>query len=96
LDIRPYKNVFAVFLDGNFESSLLLVNEFWDSTVAHLRKDGFMAVVPTRDVLAFCDVTTPGGLDELRAIAARAEGGDHLITPALFKRQGESWLRYID
>lgn len=96
LTIRPYGNVFAVFLDGNVESSLLLVDELWDKKLAHLRQAGFIAVVPTRDVLAFCDASDLQGVTELRRVAERAENGDHLITPSLFRRAGTQWLRYDD
>jgi uncharacterized protein YtpQ (UPF0354 family) len=96
LDIKPYGNVSAVFLDGNIESSLLLVDELWDSRLASMRKYGFIAVAPARDVLAFTDVSSSQGIAELREIASRAEGGDHLISPVLFRRRGKLWVRHVD
>src|SRR5438128_10550799 len=32
--MQPHANIFAIFLDGNFEASLLLVDQLWDQSLA--------------------------------------------------------------
>jgi uncharacterized protein YtpQ (UPF0354 family) len=96
LRIQPYGNVFAILLDGNVESSLLLVDDLWDRRLLHLKNRGFIAAVPARDILAFCDISSHQGIMELHKIVERAQGADHLISPALFQRQGQAWVKYVD
>jgi hypothetical protein len=83
LEIRPYQGVFAVLLGGNFEASLPLASSLWDDRLALLAPNGFVAAAPARDVLAFCDASSEGGIIELRAVITRAEaaGVDHALTP---------------
>lgn len=92
--IQPYGNVFAVFLDGNFEASLILVDDIWDNAISHLAPHGFVAALPARDMLAFCDAGSPQGIDELRQIVGRLKDGDHLLRKELFRRKGGQWLQW--
>jgi uncharacterized protein YtpQ (UPF0354 family) len=92
--VQEYGSVFAVFLDGNFEASLILVDWLWSQALAHLVKSGFVAAIPARDVLAFCDAESTQGLSELRQIVGRLEKGDHLLTPVLYRRAQGQWSRY--
>jgi hypothetical protein len=96
LKIIPYGKVFACFLNNDLESSLLLVDELWDEKLASIGPAGFMATIPAREVLAFCDATCSGGIEELRNVARRGEGADHAITPILFRRSNGCWLRNAD
>ena len=75
-----------IFLGGNFEASLLLIDDLWDRQLAHLAPNDFVAAVPTRDVLAVCDANSEAGIDELRQIVLRAEGGDHPLATTLYRR----------
>jgi uncharacterized protein DUF1444 len=89
LRIEKRGNVFCSFLDGNMEASLLLIDELWDQSLAHLAPTGFIAAVPARDILAFCDASFPEGIAELREIVKRVTpSGDHLITTMLLRRDG--------
>jgi len=36
--VQEYGSVFAVFMDGNFEASLILVDWLWSQALAHLVK----------------------------------------------------------
>jgi uncharacterized protein YtpQ (UPF0354 family) len=96
LSVQPYGHVFATFLDGNHESSLLLMDELWEKTFKEYAPSGFVVAVPARDVLAFCDSQSVEGIGELRNIVNRAEDGklDHVITSSLFYRKGYEWVRY--
>jgi uncharacterized protein YtpQ (UPF0354 family) len=97
LRVESHGKVFAVFLDGNFEASLILLDELWDKSLARRVATGFVAAIPARDILAFCDVDSLEGITELRQVVARANaGGDHLLTPVLYRRQGRTWVQYED
>ena len=84
--IRPYGEAFAVFFGGNFEASLILIDALWDEHLAHLAPNGCIIAIPNRDILAFCDAKSSAGLEELRQIVQRVEGGDHPITSTLYRR----------
>ena len=97
LRVEAHGKAFAVLLDGNFEASLILLDDLWDESLAHRVVTGFIAVIPARDVLAFCDVDSLEGITELRGVVTRANaGGDHLLTPVLYRRQGRTWVQYDD
>jgi uncharacterized protein YtpQ (UPF0354 family) len=84
--VQPYEDCFAVFFDGNFEASLVLVDTLWDEHLAHLAPNGFIIAIPNRDMLAFCDAMSETGIEQLRQTIGRVEGGDHPITPTLYRR----------
>ncbi len=85
--------VSAIIFDGNFEATLILVDSLWDEELAHLAPNGFVVAIPTRDVLAFCDAQSRMGIDELRRVIARTQGGDHPLQPVLYRRDAttRSW-----
>jgi hypothetical protein len=98
LDIRPYGDIFAMLLDGNFEASLLLADSLWDEKLVHLAPNGFLAAAPARDVLAFRDAASESGIAEPRAVIAGidAAGADHALSPLLLRRVEKSWIRDAD
>ena len=55
LRLMPLANSQGLLLDGQFEASLLLLDDLWDESLASYAPNGFVAAAPTRDVLAFCD-----------------------------------------
>jgi len=88
--------VFATFLDGNFEASLLLIDRLWDHELTSFVGDRVTVTVPARDVLAFCDATSSEGLAQLRQIARKTtEVGDHSLTPVLYRRHQRKWAPLI-
>jgi uncharacterized protein YtpQ (UPF0354 family) len=95
LRIEPHGKMFAVFLEGNFEASLILIGGLWDGSLARTVTAGFVAAIPARDILVFCDLASVEGITQLRQVVARAnEGGDHLLTAVLYRRQGQEWVQY--
>jgi hypothetical protein len=86
---------FACFLDGNFEASLLLLDDLWDEHLRELIPNGVVAGVPARDILMFCDVRSELGLQE---IAHRVDkvwpNGDHLLRRELYIRNNHAWLKH--
>lgn len=91
LVVREYGAVYAAFMGGNFEASLLLLDAMWDDWFSHVVRDSFMVAAPARDVLAFCDASSSEGVDELRQVIRRVENGDRLLQPHLYRREDNSW-----
>ena len=91
--MQQHGDVHAFQLDGLFEASLLLLDDLWDESLAHLAPNGFVAAFPARDVLAVCDARSEEGIRSLHNMANRvAAGGDHLLTTNLYQRQSGKWL----
>jgi hypothetical protein len=84
----PYGKILGVLFGGNFEATLLL----WDDLAACARDQlgpELLAAAPARDILA---ISSPGGVDELRAIISRTwPGGDHLLTPDIYRHTKGGW-----
>jgi len=95
LKVQEYGPVYAVFLDGNFEASLILLDELWNQRLSQLISGQFAVVLPARDVLAFCDASSSEGLAELKRIASRVAEGDHLLSSSLYRRQQSEWVPYV-
>ena len=94
-EVQPHGPIHGVFFDGMFEASLLLVDALWDVHLAHLAPNGFVATLPSRDVLAFCDARSPQGIAVLRSMAARVSAsGTHLLTSQLYTRRGGKWVPF--
>jgi len=90
--VQRHGPVCAVFFDGNFEASLMLLDDVWENGLAGLVQHGYTVTAPARDILAFCDADSRDGATELRQIVARVAGGDHLLTPNLYRREGKRWV----
>jgi uncharacterized protein YtpQ (UPF0354 family) len=97
-EVHPCADGFVVVFDGNFEASLLLVDDLWDRQFAHLAPNGFVAAVPNGNNLAFCDLKTPEGPLQLRRIIQRVGVGNHPISTALHYRDPtrRDWRPYTD
>ncbi len=94
LRISQQESIYAVLLDGNFEASLLLVDALWDDArLLKLAPNGYVIAIPSRDILAFCDAGSAAGIAALKAISNKiSSGGDHLLTPALYRRDKNQWV----
>jgi uncharacterized protein YtpQ (UPF0354 family) len=95
LVVHPRGSTFAVFLEGNVEASLILIDDLWEKNFARSVTTGFVAEMPARDVLAFCDLVSQEGIAELHQVVARVSaGGDHLLTSVLYRRQERKWIQF--
>ncbi|MFL6439457.1 MAG: hypothetical protein ACJ71Q_17915 [Terriglobales bacterium] len=94
LKVQPYGSVFAVFMEGNFEASILLLDTVWDNSFAKCVREGFVAAIRARDVLAFGDSCSAEAINELRAIVDRVISGpaDHVISTSLLRRSNKVWV----
>jgi hypothetical protein len=77
-----YGPVFTLFMEGNFQASVLLLDTVWDVSLAKHVRGEFVAAGPSRGVLAFRDSSSPEAGAELRAIIGRlnASTGDHRLS----------------
>ncbi len=95
--INPYKNIYALFLDGNFEASLLMLDELWDLHLAEYAPNGFVVAAPCRDVIAFCDINSKEGISELKQLIGRVfDNADHQLSDCLYRRQNDKWVRLLN
>ena len=95
--IRKYGAIWALFCDGNFEASLILLEEMWDRALSSYHEGEPMIAIPARDILCFCKSSSTAGVAELRAAIKRCwPRGDHLISDKLFQRRGRAWVPYDD
>ena len=78
-------------MGGNFEASLLTLDVMWSHWYAQLAREGFVAVAPARDLLAFCDASSVQGLVELRQVVERSWNCDHPLHPHVYRRTGTGW-----
>jgi hypothetical protein len=96
LRVQIYGSIFAVFMEGNFEASVLLLDSVWDTSLAKHVRGGFVAAAPARDVLAFGDTSSPQAIGELRAVVDRLarSDADHILTNSLLHRSEGTWVVY--
>ena len=86
----PQLPVFVFTAGGNLESSLLLLDDLWESQRS-LVPGELVVSVPARDCIAFTGSQSPEGIAELRASIERVAGGDHILTRHLLIRRDSSW-----
>lgn len=91
LAVREYGSIYVALMGGNFEASLLALDAMWNHWYAHLAPQGFVAVAPARDLLAFCDSSSAQGLVELRHVVERTGDCDHRLRPHLYQCIGTKW-----
>jgi hypothetical protein len=92
LEVRRHSRIWAVMFDGNFDASLMLLDELWETTLAGYVSGSFAVAIPARDVLAFCDADSAQGCAELRTLIRHARSaGDHLISDRIFLRDRDGW-----
>jgi uncharacterized protein YtpQ (UPF0354 family) len=79
-------------LDGDLESSLLLVDHLWEQIDPQLPGE-LIAAVPSRDMLAVTGSQVPGGIAALTrcADAVWQQSTTRLLTRSLLIRHGPSW-----
>jgi uncharacterized protein YtpQ (UPF0354 family) len=93
LAVREYGAIYVALMGGNFEASLLTLDAMWNQWYAHVAPQGFVAVAPARDLLAFCDSSSAQGLVELRRVVERSVDCDHRLPAHLYRRIGGEWAQ---
>jgi hypothetical protein len=97
VDVRPHGSIFAVMAGGNFEASLVLVDDLWDHRFRKRVAGRYAVAIPARDVLAFGDADDPAVRAELRAVIDRVwPTADHKLSSRLFTRGAGAWTALDD
>ena len=93
--VYPCADCFLVVFDGHFDASLILVDVLWDEMLEDFAPNGFVAAVPSKNGLAFCDLKTPDGPLQLCRIIKHL-AGDHPISTTLYCRDPalRVWRQY--
>jgi len=96
IEIRREPLVSMVVADGNYESSLLLLDEIWSKGEVPARVDGEVVIaIPARGVLLFTGSRNQPGLARLRALATNAaKTSTYRLTDALFVYRGGRFARF--
>jgi|HubBroStandDraft_2_1064218.scaffolds.fasta_scaffold167711_1 hypothetical protein len=94
--MQPYGPVFALFMEGNFAASVLLLDTLWDVSFAKHVREEFVVALPARDVLASGDSSSAEAMAELNAITGRVyasgRGGQPVIPTDSTAAAGECGL----
>jgi hypothetical protein len=85
---------YVLLAGGNFEASLLLLDDLWTKLSADVSGE-LVACAPARDMILYTGSATPGGIDDLRELAARVitEGG-YSLSGTLLRWTGLGWEPY--
>lgn len=95
--VQPYGDVFVFLMGGDFEASVILLDEMWDVRFRKYVTGDYAVAIPARDVLAFCDAQSVAGIIELRKAIDRVwPTEDHLISNKIYLRQHGKWQVRMD
>jgi uncharacterized protein YtpQ (UPF0354 family) len=95
--VQPHGNVFAFLMNGDFEASAILLDEFWNGEFRKFVKGKFAAAIPARDVLAFCDSDSAAGIAELHEVISRVwPANEHLVSDRILIRQPSGWEFFVN
>ena len=87
LRVEKHGPIYGLFLDGNFEASVILLEHIWQGELAPLVEESFTIAIPARDILAFCDSSSVEGIKTLTQMVTTVfDGGDHLLSRNLFSK----------
>ena len=90
--VQPHGNVFAFLAGGDFEASIMLLDEFWEYEFRKFVTGKLATVIPARDVLAFCGADSADGIAELQGVINRVwPTGNHLVSDKIYVRQPTGW-----
>ena len=83
--MQPYGPVFALFMEGNFAASVLLLDTLWDVSFAKHVREEFVVALPARDVPCVLETHRPRRRSRSStpslAGCTPAAGAANLLTP---------------
>jgi uncharacterized protein YtpQ (UPF0354 family) len=92
LRVQPYHSIYAVLMGGDFEASLVLLDQLWEHQFRQFVSGQYAIAVPSRDILAFCDASSSAGVAQLQQLIGRIyKDGDHLISDRVYVRHDTTW-----
>jgi hypothetical protein len=87
-----YHAIRPVLLDGNFEVSVMFLDELWARFAMQFGESSILAVAPARDILARCPASSQEGRTQLGELIDRIwPNGDHLLTRDFYRRVDGTW-----
>ncbi|WP_193215116.1 DUF1444 family protein [Luteolibacter marinus] len=96
LEVQAHQGARVTMLTagGDYEATLLLLPEVWDSVQAMVEGD-IVASVPARDIIYFVGDSSPENISELRALTSRMlEVADKPLSRTFLRRSGDDWVKY--
>lgn len=94
IEVHRGEQVAMVAAGGNYEASLLLLDDFWRIESGRSHADLVFAV-PARDLLLFADAADPAALMRLAELAQRVAGESaYAVSEALYVRTAAGVERY--
>lgn len=96
--IKPF---FKVDMDNNFNPSMMLLDEFWESTAKNIVKSDTIAVsIPAKNLLFFSDMKLMESFRTMRPVAnqmydASVNDGIALTTNTNIRKNGK-WILFLD
>ncbi|MEL7537937.1 MAG: DUF1444 family protein [Pseudomonadota bacterium] len=91
LEAMAGEGFYALFLDGNYDASLLLVDAIWNSGSFDVAGD-LVVAVPARDILLITGSDEDSGLEMLVEFADKSyDESPYRLTRNFYRRSGNSW-----
>jgi uncharacterized protein YtpQ (UPF0354 family) len=85
IELRGDDEVMLMSAGGNYEASLLLIDDIWSSGQVKVNGD-IVVAIPTRDVLLVTGSRNRAGLKRVRELAAKfVAQGPYELTDTLFR-----------
>ena len=91
VDHPPYM---GFLLDGEHESSLVLVDEVWNAVLRNDCPNGAVVAIPARDLCMFCDADSPEGIVALREMCAKFAGQRGFVSDQLLLYTAQGWSAF--
>ncbi|WP_273209891.1 DUF1444 family protein [Runella zeae] len=97
-EIKPF---YRVEMDANFNPSMMLLDEFWESTAKDIVKSDTIAVsIPAKNLLFFSDMKLMESFRTMRPVAnqmyeASVSDGIALTTNTYIRKNGK-WILFLD
>lgn len=93
IEIKKNNGVLYFIGNGNFEASMLLVDEIWSNWLNEHCPNGYIAAIPARDILAVCDKNYVEGIKKISSIIDQIwPDGDHLLSRRLYTKNENIWI----
>jgi Protein of unknown function (DUF1444) len=87
-------SIFMLSAGGNFEASLLLLDDLWEAQ-EELVSGRLVVAVPARDMILFASDQSEDGLRQLReSISSIWQGGNQLVSQHLLVREANRWQMF--
>jgi len=96
LELRAGPLVSMIVAGGNYEASLLLLDDLWTQGAIPAKVDGDVVVaIPSRDLLLVTGSRNAAGVAQLRALAAQlTKSASYSLTNTLFVYRGGRFTRF--